>query len=110
MKTIKQLQSEIHQNAKEHGWWESKREFGTLIALCHSELSEALEEYRKGYPINESYYSENGSLEGVPSELADVVIRILDMCEYYDIDLEKVINEKHLYNKKRTFKHGNKII
>ena len=47
-------------------------------------------------------------MEGVPSELADVVIRIMDICEYYGIDLEKVILEKHEYNKKREFKHGNK--
>ena len=108
MISINSLQKEIHKNAVSHGWWDSKREFGTLIALCHSELSEALEENRKGIPINQTYYTESGKMEGVPSELADTVIRIMDICEYYGIDLEKVILEKHEYNKDREFRHGNK--
>ena len=33
-------------NAKQHGWWDEDRTFGEVIALCHSELSEALEAYR----------------------------------------------------------------
>ena len=55
------------------------------------------------------YYSEGGKPEGVPSELADVVIRIMDMCEHYEIDLGAVIMEKHDFNKKRPYKHGKKF-
>ena len=58
--------------------------------------------------MTETYYSEKGKMEGVPSELADVVIRIMDLAEYYGIDLEKVIAEKHTFNKTRPFKHGGK--
>ncbi|WP_430493564.1 hypothetical protein [Paenibacillus ottowii] len=65
-----------------------------MIALCHSELSEALEEVRKGREIYKNYYSEDGKLEGVPSELADVVIRILDICGYYNINLQQAVIEK----------------
>ncbi len=46
--------------------------------------------------------------EGIPSELADVVIRVFDMCGYYGIDLEAAIKEKMAYNKTRPFKHGGK--
>ncbi|EOH90119.1 hypothetical protein [Enterococcus pallens] len=108
MSSIHEVQKMIHENAVEHGWWESEREFGTLIALCHSELSEALEELRKGHEINETYYTDSGKMEGVPSELADVVIRVMDICEHYGINLESTILEKHEYNKRRQFKHGNK--
>lgn len=106
---IKSLQKEIHQNAVEHGWWEEERNFGELIALCHSELSEALEEVRKGEDINNTYYGVGNKPEGVPSELADVIIRILDMCEHYGIDMEAMLKEKHEFNKKRPYKHGKKF-
>lgn len=71
MKTIKQLQNEVHE-------------------------------------LNETYLSENDKLEGVPSELADVVIRIMDMCERYGIDLQDIIERKHEFNKNRPYKHGGK--
>lgn len=48
--------------------------------------------------------------EGIPSELADTVIRIFDLCGYYGIDLETAILEKMKYNKVRPYRHGGKII
>lgn len=104
---IEELQKDIHENAKAHGWWDEERTFGELIALCHSELSEALEEYRNGRDMTEGYLNK-GKPEGIPVELADVVIRIMDMCEHYGIDLESAILEKHRYNLTRPYKHGGK--
>lgn len=110
---IRTLQADVHKNAVKHGWWANgDRNVGELLMLCVSELSEAFEEHRNGKAINETYYTTdkqgNKKMEGVPSELADTVIRIMDLCEYYNIDLEKAILEKHEYNKNRPYKHGNK--
>lgn len=45
---LNRLAAEVHQNAVEHGWWDGPPTFGDIVALCHSELSEALEAYRDG--------------------------------------------------------------
>lgn len=48
--TISELVARAHDNAVKHGFWNPAPEFGTAIALIHSELSEALEEVRAGKP------------------------------------------------------------
>ena len=105
---INDLVKRAHENSVKHGFWETEKNFGEVIALMHCELSEAFEEYRKGKGINESYYEDGKKLCGIPSELADVVIRIFDFCGGNDIDLEKVILEKMEYNETRPYKHGKK--
>lgn len=120
--TLNEWKEAIHQYAKDKGWWDTQesRNFGDLIALVHTELSEAYEEYRNGHKIAERYYdntrcvrtSDNQLLpkpEGVPSELADAMIRLFDMFGYYGIDIEDVLIEKHLYNLSRPYRHGNKV-
>lgn len=105
-KTISELQAEAHRIAVEHGFWADQPHFGESIALIHSEVSEALEERRKGAETFSTYYREDGKPEGIPSELADVVIRVMDVCGYYDIDLETAIVEKMAFNETRSYKHG----
>ena len=109
-KCINQLRDDIHNNAKEHGWHDGQRSFGDMIALVHSELSEALEDYRNKKLCTEVWTEENGKPCGIPTELADVIIRVLDMCGYYQIDIGKIIEQKHEYNKTRPYRHGNKAI
>ena len=87
------LQKEAHAIAKGKRWWDKPRAFGDLIALVHSELSEALEAYRRHLPGTLVQFPEDGSLEGVPYELADVVIRVADMAEWYGENLAPYVSE-----------------
>ena len=122
---INEMVKKAHENAVNHGFWNPPLDFGTAIALIHSELSEALEEEREGRPLvwykcNEAegvstcapqdetdcckYRSRKP--EGVAVELADAVIRIADLCGHLGIDLDAVIREKMAYNEGRPYKHG----
>lgn len=108
---IEELIREAGETAKEKGWWSPPQTFGEFIALCHSELSEALEEYRSGETLYRAYYyKDTEKPEGIPIELADVVIRIFDFCHHWGIDLPNALRLKMDYNKTRSRKHGNKII
>lgn len=128
---LTEFAKEVHVNAVTHGWWEVERSFPEIIALCHSELSEALEAYRRGMLPREIFYDfercadhykecaecratkpncHRAKMEGVPVELADCILRILDYCGRVGIDIEAVVKAKHEYNKTRPYKHGGKEI
>lgn len=126
--TINELVEQAHETAIDKGWYDEPKTFGELIALCHSELSEALEDFREGCSPRRSGFRCQGeerdqdlcggnchSCEmykpvGIPIELADVVIRVADLCGHYGIDLETAIKRKMEYNKSRPYKHGGKVI
>jgi NTP pyrophosphatase (non-canonical NTP hydrolase) len=93
---INQLCKQAFETAKSKGWHDEPRETGTLLALIHSEVSEALEADRKG------------DAENFVEELADVCIRIFDLCGAKEIDLEAAILKKMERNKGRSYKHGGK--
>jgi len=42
-------------------------------------------------------------------ELADTIIRILDLCGYLGIDIDEHINLKMAYNRERPYKHNKKV-
>lgn len=111
MRNLQSIQKECHKIAVEKGWHERKhpRSFGDLIALCHSELSEALEAYREKGSVH-AVWHRGFKPEGVPVELADTVIRILDICETFGIDLEHEILMKMEYNRTRKQRHGGKFL
>lgn len=106
---LNDLAQEAHELALEKGWWDEEKSFGEIVALCHTELSEAFEEQRKGYDPDEIYYK-GFEPKGIPIELADCIFRILDYCESEGIDIEKAIKIKYQYNKTRDYKHGGKIL
>lgn len=120
---IQEFAREVHRNAVEHGWWDKKREIAEIVALIHSEYSEALEEYRAGRPLvwyecgkkdsptaicgpesEEKCRSCQNSVceyrrekpEGVAVELADACIRILDYLGEEETSLRGIDNLNEL--------------
>jgi len=124
MKTIAQLQKEIHQNAITKGWYEKEKSVPEHLALIHSEVSEALEADRKdkyvwgrdsimlcnALPDNKKFSEVFVDLikDTFADELADVVIRVMDLAEWKGIDLQSHIEAKMRYNSTREHKHGGK--
>ncbi len=98
---VNDLVERAHKTAEEHGFHDPKKTFGDYIALCHSELSEMLEDFR-------TYGLTDGA--GVQEEAADVCIRIFDMAGVYGWDLQQAIYDKMAKNEVRSFRHGGKAL
>lgn len=119
--TLNELSKEIHEYAKQKGFWDSKREMGTLLMLIVSELSEAMEADRKVKYAEVTQFQKNIDLGGnwernfealikdrFEDEIADAFIRLFDLCGAMNIDIEYHIKQKLVYNATREYKHGKK--
>src|SRR3989304_1181325 len=96
-KSLAEWQREIHELAVDKGWWPYADAVTTPViveklCLIHSEVSEALEELRQGEgPLQFISYDEDTKPIGFVIELADIMIRTLDLCGALDLDIEEVI-------------------
>ena len=104
-RAIKELMEECHQTAREKGWWENERNDGEMLALMHSELSEALEFLRKDPDTPSDHIPQ---FTGVAEEMADVLIRIFDFCHVRGHDLPGALLAKMEFNEGRAHRHGGK--
>lgn len=109
------LRDRVHALARTNGGWydgvADERDpvfIAARLALIHSEVSEALEEIRNGsmHPTEGC----QGKPEGLPSELADIIIRTLDLAGSLGIDIEEAVELKHAFNATRPRRHGGKIL
>lgn len=105
MDAFKKMQSVVHENAVAKGFWKANQDVGTKVALIHSEVSEGFDAFRNGDANDDKLPSR----KGIEVELADAIIRIMDLAEHLHLDLAGAIIEKHEYNKTRAYLHGKKF-
>ena len=113
---LEMMAAEIRALNIEKGWRNPdgslKTTFGESIALIHSEASEALDAYREaGFADLTAKPDDTTALpkpEGVGSELADALIRVVGVAEEYGIDLPAEFHRKMAFNWTRPARHGGK--
>lgn len=117
---LNELSQTLHNSAVAKGFWEKPRNLGELLMLIVSELSEALEADRKDKYADRKRFERKGLIknfqksfeisikDSFEDEIADVFIRLLDLCGALGIDIAFYIENKMRFNQLREYKHGKK--
>ena len=118
---INELSKRIHEVNVKNGFYEDEKNIGEMLCLIHSEVSEALEcdrkdkyashSYRSQFRDNDEDFKANFELaikDTFEDELADIMIRVMDLAAFKGVDLESHIEAKLRYNSLRPYKHGKK--
>lgn len=109
--TIHDYQTRIRAINEANGWFDSERTPVEGHMLMVTEVAEATEAYRK-WGLDDATAESDGTVtvkpEGVGSEYADILIRLLDQCERDGVDLVTEVERKLTYNQQRGYRHGGK--
>lgn len=136
--SLNELRDRVHALAVSKGWYDGiesppgPRTLGAWLCNIHGEISEALEDVRSGRlemrfrDIDSGEILTRGQRDeaierdeespsqfkpiGLPSELADALIRILDTCGALGIDIDEAVRVKHAFNETRSHRHGGKAL
>ena len=115
-KSLRDMQEEATAWCHANGWYDEPVPFPLAVALLHSEVSEALEAWRQWgtedatMPV--AHLDGTGNLDGPPkpegvgSEFADLLIRLLDYAHRFGVDLEAEYRRKMAFNQTRPYRHG----
>ena len=109
MKSLRDWQELAHDNAVAHGFIEQT--LPESCALLHSEVSELFEAYRKNtlWLPCDKVLPNGQSLTSAGEEIADIILRALDISARLGLDIERVVEIKHAYNVSRPYLHGGKL-
>jgi NTP pyrophosphatase (non-canonical NTP hydrolase) len=124
---INELCKEIHENAKSKGFFDSEKNIGEMLMLIVTEVAEACEADRKSHYTNWDNFNKEFKAQEksghkdawkiafdthikdtFEDELADIMIRVMDLAAFKGIDLQSHIEGKMNRNKLREYKHGKK--
>lgn len=119
---VEDMTQEVWDFLQDKGWLDTNHSFSELMVLLHTEISEAVEAYRKWgmethdvvvfyAPDPETGYPGAGGVpkpEGVGPEMADLLVRLLHTCRRLNVDLVEEFRRVMEHNRQRPFRHGKK--
>jgi NTP pyrophosphatase (non-canonical NTP hydrolase) len=101
------MQARVHYVNTANGWNQGERNPLEDCMLLVTEVAEMAEAYRDD--MMNTTIREDGKPEGFGSECADVLIRLLDTCQRYNVNLHAEFERKLAHNATRGHRHGGKV-